>query len=55
MAKLTKKEKAKIEIQMATPALRGDTWVGCRPAVFKSKKHDIKAQRQESKRLCMSY
>lgn len=55
MAKLTKKERLKIELQMAPAPTRGATWVGTRPVVFKSKKHDIKTMRRESRRLCATY
>ena len=52
--KLSKKEKNKIEAQM-TVVRRDNTWVGLRPAVFKSKKYDKKCRRAESKRICMAY
>lgn len=55
MAKLTKKEKAKIELQMAAPVDRGNTWVGYRPAVFKTKKHDKKHSRREGQAICRAY
>ena len=55
MAKLTKKEKVKIELQMAAPVDRGNTWIGCRPAVFKTKKHDKKHSRREGQAICRAY
>ncbi len=54
MAKLTKKEKEKIQIQMSTVE-RGNTWVGLRPATFVSKKRDKKRRRQESRQLCREF
>ena len=50
MDKLTKKEKDKIAKQSLHPE-RGSTWIGIRPSVFKSAKHDIKKQRRESKNV----
>lgn len=54
MAKLTKKEKDKLTRQMVT-VTRGETWVGTRPIVFRSKKHDKKLRRKENKKLCTIY
>lgn len=55
MKKITKKELAKLEKQMSVTVDRGNTWTGIRPTVFKSAKHDKKARRAESKKLCMAY
>ncbi len=38
MAKLSKKEKATIERQMAVTPVRSETWVGIRPTIYKSGK-----------------
>ena len=54
MAKLNKREFEKIEKQMTT-VRRGETWVGIRPCVMQSKKHNRKADRRESKALCRAY
>ena len=50
MARLTKKEKDKI-VKQSVQIERGPTWVGTRPSVFKSAKHDVKKQRRESKNI----
>lgn len=52
MAKLTKKEKAKIELQMGMPVDRGDTWTGFRPIVFKEGKYNKKETRRQGKMIC---
>lgn len=52
MAKLTKKEKEKLERQLQKPADRGPTWVGYRPNTIKDKTRNIKAIRRENKKIC---
>ena len=52
--KLTKSEKAKIEMQMTT-VRRGDTWVGLRPSTMESRKYNRKAIRRDGKSICRAY
>ena len=54
MAKLSKKELSKIEMQMTT-VRRGETWVGIRPTVMESRKYNRKAIRRDSKNICRAY
>ena len=54
MAKLTKKEEQKLELQNRTVD-RGETFVGFRPVVFKSGKYDRKTVRREGKALCRNF
>ena len=52
--KLTRKEKKKIELQMKHND-RGPTWVGLRPVVYVSDKHNLKKDRRNAgvhKHLC---
>lgn len=51
---MTKKErqKKKIRQELGIENERGNTWTGYRPAVFKDKTKDIKAERREQKRIC---
>ena len=55
MAKLSKSEREKLEVQMALSARRGSTWVGIRPTVFKSRKNDKKTVRRQNRALCRNY
>lgn len=52
--KLTKHEKDRIAAEFAH-VHRDDTWVGIRPAVFKSRKYDKKARRAESRKICLEW
>lgn len=54
MARLTKKEKEKLAMQMSSPR-RTDNWVGIRPVIFNDKRKDSKRIRRESKALCRNY
>ena len=55
MAKLTKKEKEKIQMQMSSATVRTATWVGIRPSVMKNVRKDKKARRVEGKSICRNY
>lgn len=46
---------ALMEQKSNTQATRGETFVGYRPVVFKSKKYDKKTNRRDGKRICREY
>jgi len=48
-------EEIKLRQQLGIENRRGETFVGCRPTVFGSKKNNKKALRAESKKICMQY
>lgn len=54
MAKLSKREREKIESQMSV-VRRDVTWVGLRPAIMKDKTKYGKHSRRESRELCRCY
>ena len=49
------KEIALLEKRSNKQADRGDTFVGFRPTVFKSAKHDKKTIRRSGKEICRKY
>jgi hypothetical protein len=55
MAKLSQKELDALKRQANVTAPRGETFVGCRPAVFVPKHLRRAGVRREGKRLCREY
>ncbi len=53
--KSLKKEIELLEMKQTKQNNRGETFVGFRPVVFVSKKHNKKRDRRESKKLCANY
>ncbi len=53
--KSLKKEIELLEKKQLKQNNRGETFVGFRPVVFVSKKHNKKKERRESKKLCANY
>lgn len=54
---MTKKEKEKLRIrqELGITNDRGNTFVGFRPSIMKTKKGDKKITRRENKKLCKNY
>lgn len=52
---MKRSEEIKLRQQLGIENRRGETFVGCRPVVFVSKKNNKKALRSESRKLCSQY